>query len=82
MATGDLLLTSLSIVPADDGAVYLVLITFPELAFSAVTDPAHPTAGWFVTNGWYRQTYYAVSDGFKPQRRRWARATSRTPALR
>jgi hypothetical protein len=22
-------------------------------------------ANWFIANGWYRQTYYAVSDGFR-----------------
>ena len=61
-ATGDLLLTATFDVPATSVPSTSLLITFPELAFSAVTDPAQ----WFAMNGWHRQTYYAVASSFHP----------------
>ena len=30
------------------------------------TSPTIPNISWFTSNQWYRQTYYAISDGFAP----------------
>lgn len=43
-----------------------VTIQIPLPAYHALTNAADPTTGWFVTNQWYRQTYFAVSPGFLP----------------
>jgi hypothetical protein len=61
LATGDLLLTVTITVPATLGGSEPATIVFPARTFSAATDPAQ----WFAKNGWYRQTYYALSDGFR-----------------
>lgn len=39
-----------------------VVVTFPAAAptFSTFVTPTN----WFIANGWHRQTYYAISDGF------------------
>ena len=43
-----------------------VTIEIPKPAYHPITNPADPTAGWFVKNEWYRQTYFAVSPGYLP----------------
>jgi hypothetical protein len=48
-----------------------VVIGFPTVAPSLSDITNEAAAGnalrWFVWNGWHRQTYYAVSDAFKPR---------------
>ena len=39
-----------------------VFITVP-VPYNPITDSLDATAGWFIANQWYRQTYYAVSPG-------------------
>jgi hypothetical protein len=60
LATGDLVFSfgfTLPQTPVPES----VDITPPTTLFSAFTNAAN----WFIQNGWYRQTYYAVSDGFR-----------------
>ena len=45
------------------GTVY---ITVPVPGYMSITNGADPTVGWFITNQWYRQTFFAVSQGFVP----------------
>lgn len=33
-------------------------------SYNPINQSADPTAGWFITNQWYRQTYYAVAPDF------------------
>jgi hypothetical protein len=40
-------------------------VTFPVVV-SALTGSGDPNAGWFISNQWYRQVYYAVSPGYLP----------------
>ena len=42
------------------------IVTFPPIATSSITDSSLVNAGWFIKNEWYRQTYYAVSQGYLP----------------
>jgi hypothetical protein len=43
-----------------------VNITIPDVLVSPLTSASDATAGWFISNEWYRQTYYAVSPGYTP----------------
>ncbi len=45
------------------GTVY---ITVPVPGYMSITNSLDPTVGWFITNQWYRQTFFAVSQGFVP----------------
>jgi hypothetical protein len=58
--SGDLLLTLNFKLPPTVAPMTDADIPFPTPTFSALAGPA----GWFVANGWHRQTYYAISDGF------------------
>jgi hypothetical protein len=40
-------------------------ITIP-VSYHPVSDTVDMQAGWFIANQWYRQTYYAVSQGWIP----------------
>jgi hypothetical protein len=60
-ASGDLLFTLTFKLPPTAVPMTNADIPFPTPAFSALTAPA----SWFVANGWHRQTYYAISDGFR-----------------
>jgi hypothetical protein len=51
--------------PFPDGTGGKVTITVP-ITYGPLTDPSDPYVGWFVRNEWYRQTYYAASQGFLP----------------
>ena len=59
-ASGDLLVTLTFKLPPTAVPMTDADIPFPTPAFSALT----AASGWFVANGWHRQTYYAISDGF------------------
>lgn len=41
-------------------------VTIPGVTASAMTNSAGVTAGWFISNEWYRQLYYAVSPVYLP----------------
>jgi len=43
-----------------------VFITVSVPGYMPITNSADPTVGWFITNQWYRQTFFAVSPGFAP----------------
>ena len=43
-----------------------VFITVPVPGYLSVTNSGDPTIGWFITNQWHRQTFFAVSPGFAP----------------
>lgn len=49
--------------PGGTGGKVTITIT---LNYEPFTNPLDPNVGWFVRNEWYRQTYYAVSQGFLP----------------
>jgi hypothetical protein len=61
VATGDLVLSLQFTLPQAVSPGIPVDITPPTPTYSTVTSAAN----WFTANGWYRQTYYAVSDGFR-----------------
>jgi hypothetical protein len=61
LPTGDLLLTLTFKLPPTAVPMTDADIPFPTPTFSALT----AASGWFVANGWHRQTYYAISDGFR-----------------
>ena len=60
-ASGDLLVTLTFKLPPTASPMTDADIPFPTPTFSALT----AASGWFVANGWHRQTYYAISDGFR-----------------
>ena len=60
-ASGDLLVTLTFKLPPTALPMTDADIPFPTPTFSALT----AASGWFVANGWHRQTYYAISDGFR-----------------
>ena len=64
IATGDLLFSLTFTLPATlvPGPVP-VDVTLPIPQFSPIASAA--ATNWFITNEWYRQTYYAISDGFR-----------------
>lgn len=41
-------------------------VTIPGVTISALTNSNDANAGWFISNEWYRQLYYAVSPGYLP----------------
>lgn len=41
-------------------------VTIPGVTASALTSSSDPNAGWFISNEWFRQAYYAVSPGHLP----------------
>jgi hypothetical protein len=43
-----------------------MMVTIPDVVASTLTSSSDVTAGWFIKNEWFRQTYYAVSPGFLP----------------
>jgi type II secretory pathway pseudopilin PulG len=43
-----------------------VFITVSVPGYMPITNSADPTVGWFITNQWHRQTFFAVSPGFAP----------------
>jgi len=46
-----------------------ITVPLPTPSYLPVTsgDPGvNPSGAWFISNQWYRQTYYAVSPGFVP----------------
>lgn len=43
-----------------------MMVTIPNVLSSSMTSSSDATAGWFIKNEWFRQTYYAVSPGFLP----------------
>lgn len=43
-----------------------VTITFADLVTRGISSSTDPSAGWFIKNEWYRQTYYAVASGYRP----------------
>jgi hypothetical protein len=45
---------------------YIVSVAIPDVIGTTVTSAADASAGWFIANEWYRQTYYSVSDGYLP----------------
>jgi type II secretory pathway pseudopilin PulG len=56
--------------PGGTGGRVFLTIAPPTTAFDPITsgDPAvNSTGAWFITNQWYRQTYFAFSSGFVPQ---------------
>jgi hypothetical protein len=59
VGTGDLVFSIAMTLPSSATPTD-VEITLPTPTFSWVANP-----NWFTSNGWYRQTYYAVSDGFR-----------------
>jgi len=44
---------------------YDITVTIPDVTVSPSTSIAGP-AGWFITNEWFRQTYYAVAPDLLP----------------
>ncbi len=44
-----------------------ITVRLPAPGYLAELDPAaNPSIAWFLSNKWYRQTYYAISPGFAP----------------
>jgi len=43
-----------------------VFIQVPVPGYAAISDSADATAGWFIANEWFRQTYYAVARDYLP----------------
>jgi hypothetical protein len=41
-------------------------VTIPDPTAHPITASGDATAGWFVSNEWYRQIYYALSPGYSP----------------
>lgn len=41
-------------------------VFIPDVTVSPISSASDTDAGWFIKQQWYRQTYYAVSSGFKP----------------
>ena len=70
-ADGGLRVTFEATLPQTITPTRTVVIGFPAVApaLSPVTDEANTLnpLRWFVWNRWHRQTYYAVSDAFKPR---------------
>jgi hypothetical protein len=52
--------------PPWSGTGGLVTIKINLPAYQPITDSTDPNAGWFAANEWYRQTWYAVSQGVLP----------------
>jgi hypothetical protein len=48
------------------GTTVAVTINNGSLVTSPVISPADGIAGWFTSNQWHKQTYYAVSPGYAP----------------
>ncbi len=46
------------------GTTITVTIKNDNLVNSALISPSDGTAGWYTTNEWHKQTYYAVSRGY------------------
>ncbi len=52
---------------SSSGSFTRVLRVFiPDVTVSPISSASDTDAGWFIKQQWYRQTYYAVSPGFKP----------------
>jgi hypothetical protein len=69
--TGNAVLTYIGRLQNADQTMGGVAITIPlpAPAYLPITsgDPGvNPSGAWFISNQWYRQTYYAVSPGFVP----------------
>jgi len=69
--TGDAILTYVGRLQNSDQTNHGVAITIPlpTPAYLPVTSGGtvvNPSGAWFISNQWYRQTYYAVSPGFVP----------------
>jgi hypothetical protein len=45
---------------------YSISVTIPDVVASTVTSSSDASAGWFIANEWYRQTFYTVSPGYLP----------------
>lgn len=47
---------------------YNITLTIPDVVPSSVANASDPTssAGWFIANEWYRQTFYAVAPDLLP----------------
>ncbi len=44
-----------------------ITVPLPAPGYLSKLDPAaNPSIAWFLSNKWYRQTYYAISPGFAP----------------
>jgi len=43
-----------------------MVVTIPNVTASPVTSSGDATAGWFISNEWYRLVYYMVSPGYLP----------------
>lgn len=48
------------------GTTVTITITNSNLIDSPLISTTDGFSGWFNTNGWYKQTYYAVSPGYVP----------------
>jgi hypothetical protein len=66
--------------PVPTGTGGKVTITVP-ITYGPLTNPSDPNVGWFVQNEWYRQTYYAASQGFLPGRGNNCNSPSPYPCL-
>ncbi|HUL92083.1 MAG TPA: ubiquitin-activating E1 FCCH domain-containing protein [Burkholderiales bacterium] len=44
---------------------YSIIVTIPDVVSSDIAS-ADLTAGWFIANEWYRQTFYAVANDLLP----------------
>jgi hypothetical protein len=69
--TGDAILTYVGRLQNSDGTNHGVSITIPlptpaYLPVTSGNSGVNPNGAWFISNQWYRQTYYAVSPGFVP----------------
>jgi hypothetical protein len=51
-----------------NGATITVPLPAPPGYLPRLTNPSttNPNIAWFLSNQWYRQTYYAISPGFAP----------------
>ena len=52
--------------PPPSGTGGQVTIVVPVPGYHSITNSADLTSGWFISNQWYRQTYFAVSPGYLP----------------
>ncbi len=69
--TGNAILTYVGRLQNSDGTNHGVAITIPlptpaYLPVTSGNSGVNPSGAWFISNQWYRQTYYAVSPGFAP----------------
>ena len=54
------------VTPATCANGYTITIPIGFIADHSLANSADPTTGWFLSNEWYKLTYYALSSGFAP----------------